>query len=140
MSDYQLSCSTKPLWTTAVYAHQKSWKNDEIFEFSRKCSREFIILVDIFMFFIMLCIMSYWFVKFRCYIINKFNFEWLSAFVLDPTFVNNRCVCSLKIMKIMKFPKFHENVQENILELEIKIWGAPHEQFTAASTYRTAVK
>ena len=37
---FQLPCSTKPLLTTGVFAHRKSRKNDEFFEFSWELSQK----------------------------------------------------------------------------------------------------
>ena len=73
-------------------------------------------------------IMSYWFVTFRCFILY-----WSSIFCEYqlPSSTKPLLTTALpprqNVEKMMKFSNFDENSYQKLLDLEIYIWEAPHE-------------
>ena len=90
--------------------------------------RRSMILVDFFMFLMIFCIMSYWFVTFRCFILYwrwiPCDFQLSSSikplFWTGPSLFRN-------VEKMIKFSNFDENFYQKLLDLEIYIREAPHE-------------
>ena len=56
------------------------------------------------------------------YIVVKLNFVWVSASMLDETFVNNRAASSPKYWKNNRVFEFDENLYQKRLDLENYIW------------------
>ena len=104
-------CHTQPRWTGLTIDPQRS-----------------VILVDILMFLKIFHIRSYWFVTFRPFILywSLILCEYQLWRSMKPLF-STPGRARKNVEKMMKFLNFHEKSHRKFLDLEIYIWGAPHE-------------